>query len=101
MPAPKLENLNNEGCIYYSDTDCIVLNKNYLINNWPGNNIIQFKLEEDIGEAYFIFNKTYCLILKTGEIIIKTKGILNNFLTLEDFKSVSFRRQNNCSSNKI
>nr|YP_010044372.1 DNA polymerase [Trametes versicolor]QPF23613.1 DNA polymerase [Trametes versicolor] len=90
----KLEILENGGSIFYSDTDSIVLNKDALNPNWIGDNIGQFKLEYDIKEAYFISNKTYCLILNNGETIIKTKGIINNSLTVEHFKSMYWYNSN-------
>ena len=90
----KLEILQNGGSIYYSDTDSIVLDKTYLNNNWIGDNIGQFKLEYDIKEAYFISNKTYCLILNNDQIIIKTKGIINNSITVEDFKNMYWNNSN-------
>lgn len=90
----KLEILENGGSIYYSDTDSIVLDKTYLNNNWIGDNIGQFKLEYEIREAYFISNKTYCLILKNGETIIKTKGIINKSMTVEHFKEMYWNNKN-------
>ena len=90
----KLEILENGGTIYYSDTDSIVLDKTYLNNNWIGDNIGQFKLEYEIREAYFISNKTYCLILNNGETIIKTKGVINNSLTVEHFKDMYWNNKN-------
>ena len=96
----KLEILENGGNIYYSDTDSIVLDKTYFNNNWIGDNIGQFKLEYDIKEAYFISNKTYCLILNNDQIIIKTKGIINNSITVEDFKNM-YWNNSNVTANKF
>ena len=90
----KLEILENGGNIYYSDTDSIVLDKTYLNVNWIGDNIGQFKLEYLIREAYFISNKTYCLILENGDNIIKTKGVINNSLSVEDFKTMYLDKSN-------
>ena len=90
----KLEILENGGSIYYSDTDSIALDKTYFNNNWIGDNIGQFKLEYEIREAYFISNKTYCLILNNGETIIKTKGIINKSLTVEHFKDMYWNNSN-------
>ncbi|KZT15563.1 hypothetical protein NEOLEDRAFT_1081995, partial [Neolentinus lepideus HHB14362 ss-1] len=90
----KLEILENGGNIYYSDTDSIVLNNTYLNNNWIGDNIGQFKLEYVIKEAYFISNKTYCLVLNNGDTVIKTKGVINNSISLEDFKEMYFNNKN-------
>lgn len=94
MNQIKLEILENGGEIYYTDTDSIVLNKTYINPNWIGENLGQFKIEYDIDEAYFISNKTYCLILKSGEIIIKAKGVTNNKLTVNDFKNMYFNNKN-------
>ena len=96
----KLEILQNGGSIYYSDTDSIVLDKSYLNDNWIGLNIGQFKKEYDIKEAYFISNKTYCLILNNDKIIIKTKGIINNSITVEDFKNM-YWNNSNVTANKF
>ena len=90
----KLEILDNGGSIFYSDTDSIVLNKKYFNPNWIGNEIGQFKLEFEIKEAYFISNKTYCLLLNNGDTIIKTKGVINNSLTLDDFKNMYWNKSN-------
>lgn len=94
MNKIKLEILKNNGKIYYTDTDSIVINKNYINPNWIGNDLGQFKLEYEIKEAYFISNKTYCLILNNNEIIIKAKGVKSNSLTLEDFKNMYFNKEN-------
>ena len=83
-----------EYTLYYSDTDSLVLDSSFLDSNWIGKNIGQFKLEYFIDEAYFISNKTYCLILKNGETIIKTKGVINNSITIEDFKSMYWFNKN-------
>ena len=90
----KLDILEKGGSIYYSDTDSLVLDSSFLDSNWIGKNIGQFKLEYFIDEAYFISNKTYCLILKNGETIIKTKGVINNSITIEDFKSMYWFNKN-------
>ena len=90
----KLEILENGGSIYYSDTDSIVLDKTYFNPNWINNKIGFFKLEYDIKEAYFLSNKTYCLILSNGNTIIKAKGVINNSLTVEDFKTMFYENKN-------
>nr|QWO71376.1 DNA polymerase [Calocybe gangraenosa] len=90
----KLEIIENGGTIYYSDTDSIVLDKKFLNPNWISDEIGQFKLEYQIKEAFFISNKTYCLILINGETIIKTKGVINNSITVEDFKSMYLSNKN-------
>ena len=95
----KIDILDNGFSIYYSDTDSIVLDKAYFNNNnnfinWIGDNIGQFKIEYYIKEAYFISNKTYCLILNNGDIIIKTKGVINNSLTVDQFKTMYWSNLN-------
>ena len=54
----------------------------------------QFKVEYHIKEAFFISNKTYCLILNNGDTIIKTKGVINNSLTVDKFKDMYFNKKN-------
>jgi len=88
MNSIKLEIIKNGGQIYYSDTDSLVIDKTYINPNWIGNKLGQFKLEYEIKEAYFISNKTYCLVLNNGDTVIKTKGVINNSLTLDDFKAM-------------
>lgn len=91
MNKIKLEILNNNGKIYYSDTDSLVVDRDYFranLNNLISPEIGKFKLEYQIKEGYFISNKTYCLVLNNGEIIIKAKGVIKNSLTLDDFKSM-------------
>ena len=95
----KIDILDNGFSIYYSDTDSIVLDKAYFNNNnnfinWIGDNIGQFKIEYYIKEAYFISNKTYCLILNNGDIIIKTKGVINNSLSVDQFKTMYWSNLN-------
>jgi len=89
----KLEILDKGGDIYYSDTDSIVLNKNSINSNWLGNEIGKFKLEYVVKEAFFISNKTYCLVLENGDTIIKTKGIINKSLNLQDFKDMYWNKK--------
>jgi hypothetical protein len=99
MSKIKLDILNNGGNIYYTDTDSIVTDKP-IDNALVGNGLGQFKLEYEIKEGYFISSKTYCLVLKDGEIIIKSKGAFSNSLSLNDFidmyngKSVKAMKQN-------
>lgn len=53
-----------------------------------------FKLDYEIKEAYFISNKTYCLVLNDGKTVIKTKGIINKSINLEDFKTMYWNNSN-------
>lgn len=94
MYNKKLEILENGGKIYYSDTDSLVVNNQYFDPKWIGTDIGLFKMEYDIKEGYFISNKTYCLILNNGVTVIKTKGVLNKYLTVDDFKSMYWKNQN-------
>ena len=101
MNKIKLDILNNGGNIYYSDTDSLVVDKKLDISNLLGNELGKFKIEfKNIKEAYFISNKTYCLVLDNNEIIIKAKGIKNNSINLEDFKAMYFNKRN-ISAKKI
>ena len=105
LESIKIDILDNGFSIYYSDTDSIVLDKAYFNNNnnfinWIGDNIGQFKIEYYIKEAYFISNKTYCLILNNDKIIIKTKGIIKNSITVEDFKNM-YWNNSNVTANKF
>ena len=90
----KLEILENNGNIYYSDTDSIILDKKYINPNWFSEEIGFFKLEYEIEEAYIISNKTYCLVLKNGKVIIKVKGVTNTSLTLHKFKEMYYKDVN-------
>ena len=94
MNEKKLEILKKGGVSYYTDTDSLVLDKTYINKSWIGDKIGEFKLEHDVKEAYFISNKTYCLLLNNNKVIIKAKGVLNNSLTLEDFKNMYFKQIN-------
>jgi hypothetical protein len=92
----KLQILNNNGNLYYSDTDSIVTNIDLklLSNNLVGPNLGQFKLEYIIKKGYFITNKLYCLVLNNGKVIIKSKGVDDDSLSLQDFKDMYYRTQN-------
>lgn len=98
MHKIKLAILNVGGKIYYSDTDSIVtdLTLDRLkeeLHNKIGNKLGQLKLEHLLEEAYFISNKTYILLTKDGEEIIKAKGISADSLSLSDFKTMYLNSQ--------
>ncbi|RKF65812.1 putative DNA polymerase [Erysiphe neolycopersici] len=100
MSKIKLEILEKGGEIYYSDTDSIVTNTE-LPMNLVGKELGKFKVEYKIKEAYFISSKTYCLVLEdeyvTDEnkgVIIKSKGVFDNSLKLEDFKNMYLNNEN-------
>ena len=96
MTKIKLEILKLGGNIYYSDTDSLVIDIDLNIINLKlvGKELGQFKLEYTIKEGYFISNKTYCLVLNNNKTIIKTKGVLKESLTLEDFKTMYLKSKN-------
>nr|YP_009327836.1 hypothetical protein [Epichloe festucae]APB96795.1 hypothetical protein [Epichloe festucae]APB96855.1 hypothetical protein [Epichloe hybrida] len=88
MAKIKLEILNKGGKIYYSDTDIIVTNielPESMVNN---KDIGKLKLEHKVKEAYFISNKTYCIIDNNDELTKKAKGVNRNQLTLKDYKDM-------------
>jgi len=72
--------------IYYMDTDSIVVNQ-VIPEELIGNKLGQFKLEQDVEQAYFISPKLYALKTISGNLIVKAKGIgskleFNQFETL-------------------
>lgn len=81
MNKIKLAILNKEGKIYYSDTDSIAteIYLETINNNLVDKDIGQFKLEYSIKEAYFLSNKTYCLLLDNDITIVKAKGVVSSF----------------------
>ena len=95
MNKIKLKILKSGGKIYYSDTDSIVtdIDLNTINPKLEGKELGQFKLEFIIKEAYFVSNKTYCLVLNNNKTIIKTKGVLSDSLTLDDFKTMYIKRR--------
>jgi len=81
MNKIKLDILNKGGQIYYMDTDSIVTNIQ-LPNHIVGIELGKFKLEYKIKKAYFISNKTYCLLSNEDKVIIKFKGVINDKLKI-------------------
>jgi hypothetical protein len=76
------------------DTDSIVTNI-LLPNNTVSNKEIgKFKLEHIIKKAIFISNKTYCLLTNEDKIIIKSKGVINNKLSIKDFENMYYNKLN-------
>jgi hypothetical protein len=59
----KLDILNRKGKIYYSDTDCIVTDKQLPDDLVSETELGKFKLEHKIKEGIFISGKTYCLCI--------------------------------------
>jgi hypothetical protein len=95
MSKVKMDIIKNGGKLYYTDTDSIVTDKP-LSNDLIGKDLGQFKLEHRIAEGYFISGKTYCIVVYDGfgegfvmlSIVIKTKGLNSNSITLDDFKDM-------------
>jgi hypothetical protein len=115
MNSIKLDILKQGGNIFYMDTDSLVVDQigfNWLKeNNFIGKELGKFKVEHFINEAYFISNKTYCLLTNNqtsknfnNNVIIKAKGVIKNSLSIEDFLKlynnvdISAIRQNTKSS---
>ena len=88
--------INEGGSIYYTDTDSLVTDipLENINPDLVGSGLGQFKLEYVIKEAYFISNKTYCLVLLDNTTIIKCKGVNKNSITVEDFKSMYYSHKN-------
>jgi hypothetical protein len=95
MSKIRLEILNKGGKIYYIDTDGIVTDIDLsLINpNLVGAGLGKFKLVHLIKEAYFISNKTYCLVLEDGTVTVKSKGVVSDEMDLEDFKTLYYQAE--------
>lgn len=94
MNKLKLEILRNKGNIYYSDTDSLIIDKDSLNKKWLGEEIGKFKLVYEVKRGYFITNKTYCLVLNNGEIIVKSKGVSNNNLNEKEFINMYLYNKN-------
>jgi DNA polymerase type B, organellar and viral len=95
MTKIRLEILKRGGKIYYIDTDGIVtdIDLSTIDPNLVGAELGQFKLEHIIKEAYFASNKTYCLVLEDGNIIIKSKGVDDESIDLEGFKKLYYNSE--------
>jgi len=81
MSKVKLDILNKGGNIYYTDTDSIVTD--IPLNN-VGNKLGEFKLEHKVKKGYFVSAKTYGLILENNKTLCKSKGVVENGLSIED-----------------
>lgn len=80
MNKIKLTIINNREKVYYTDTDSIVTDLSLdelslILGDKLGNKLGQLKYEKYAKEAYFITNKTYCLIHENEEFTIKAKGV--------------------------
>ncbi len=104
MSKLKLDLLKNNFNIYYSDTDSIVVDKP-LDDSLVGCGIGLFKLEHKVKRAYFISNKTYCLIPFNKDPILKLKGGINTSFSVSDFvnmyKGISVQGKKNNSKTFI
>lgn len=91
MSKIKLHILNKGGNIYYTDTDSIISDIP-LDDIFIGNELGKFKLEHKIKQAYFISNKTYCLVPFESKsdvnCIIRAKGLISASLNINDFKNL-------------
>lgn len=94
MNKIKLDLLKAKGQIYYSDTDSLVYKDYDLPDHLLGPELGQFKLEYTIDKGYFISNKTYCLILKNNNCVIKAKGVLKDTLNISNFENMYFSKLN-------
>lgn len=80
--------LNNNGEIYYTDTDSIVTNielPDYMVDPKI---IGKFKLEHKVIQGYFISNKTYFIKTSKGENIKIAKGVNSDTLTLKSYRDM-------------
>lgn len=93
MSSIKIDILNKGGNIYYMDTDSIVCDVE-LEADLIGIELGKFKLEHLVEKAYFISNKTYCLILKNGDFAIKSKGVFSKDLIPFEFKNMHYNNTN-------
>ena len=73
--------------VLYTDTDSVFLEKP-LNPSFIGEEIGQLKFEGIAKEAFFISPKLYCLLMDNGEVIIKSKGVKKENLTVEDFRDL-------------
>ena len=68
--------INNEGVIYYHDTDSIVTNLKLPDHLVDQNVLGKLKLEYIIKEGLFITDKTYYILSTEGEIVKKLKVLI-------------------------
>jgi hypothetical protein len=76
-------NISNNEC-YMTDTDSLFL-KYPLESKNVGEALGQFRFLGKAKKGYFISPKLYCLVMDNGEIIKKSKGIENTYLTENDY----------------
>ena len=80
--------LNNNGKLYYTDTDSIVTDLKLPDNIVHPTELGKFKLEYTIVEGYFIADKTYAIKTKEGLIIKKSKGVDSKSLEFKDYEKL-------------
>lgn len=82
----KFLNLIDNPCVY-TDTDSVFLEKP-LDPQYVGDGLGQFKFEGIVKKGYFIAPKLYCLEMNNEKIIIKSKGVKNEKLNIQNFKDL-------------
>jgi len=80
--------LENNGTLYYTDTDSIVTNIRLPEEMVHPTTLGKLKLEHTIVQGYFIADKTYAIINTEGKVIIKAKGVSSSTLTFESFEKM-------------
>jgi len=81
----KLHILNNNGNIYYTDTDSIVTDFKLSDEFIHSKEIGKLKLEFEVKEGYFITDKLYAIKTINDQIIQLGKGIKSKLLKFEDY----------------
>ncbi len=81
MSKVKLNILNKGGNIYYTDTDSIITD--IPLDN-VGSKLGEFKLEHKVKKGYFLSAKTYGLIFENNKTLCKSKGVVENGLSIDD-----------------
>lgn len=85
MSKIKLHILNNNGNIYYTDTDSIVTDIKLPEEFVDSKEIGKLKIEFEIKEGYFISDKLYAIKTIYDKIIQLGKGIKSKLLKFDDY----------------
>lgn len=80
--------LENNGTLYYTDTDSIVTDLELPKDLIDPIELGKLKIEYVIDQGYFIADKTYSFIDSTGEIIKRSKGVKSSLLKYEDYEKM-------------
>jgi len=72
-------NMRDNPC-YYTDTDSLFLKYPLDKKKYEGNQLGQLSYKVIAKRAYFIYLKTYCLVMEDDKVIIKSKGLNNKFM---------------------